>query len=112
MPLFDRDTGVIDPEVAKAWEAYDIAEILRKRADRLRPLLDGRVHLTVGTEDTFHLDGPAHLLEDTATELNINIRFTFVPGKDHGNIYDGNLDEQIAQEMDAIAHPKTKATAP
>jgi hypothetical protein len=110
MPLFDRDTGVVDPEVAKAWEAYDIAEILRKRADHLRPLLDGRVHLTVGTEDTFHFDEPAHLLEDVAKELNINIQFTFVPAKDHGNIYDGNLDEQIAHEMDAIARPKPVTT--
>lgn len=109
MPLFDRDTGVVDPEVAKAWEAYDIAEILRKHADHLRPLLDGRIHLTVGTEDTFHLDEPAHLLEETAKDLNINIQFTFVPGKDHGNVYDGNLDEQIAQEMGAIARPKAKA---
>jgi hypothetical protein len=113
MPLFDRDTGVVNPEVAKAWEAYDIAEILRKRADHLRPLLDGRVHLTVGTEDTFHLDEPAHLLEEVTKELSINIQFTFVPGKDHGNIYDGNLDEQIAREMDAIARPKAPAsTAP
>lgn len=106
MPLFDRDTGVVDPEVAKAWAAYDIAEILRKHADHLRPLLAGRIHLTVGTEDTFHLDGPAHGLEETAKELNINVQFTFVPEKDHGNVYDGNLDEQIAREMEALAHPK------
>jgi hypothetical protein len=112
MPLFDRDTGAINPEVAKAWEAYDIAQVLRQRADRLRPLLDGRVHLTVGTEDTFHLDEPAHLLEDLAKELNLNIHFTFVPGKDHGNIYDGNLDEQIAREMDAIARPKPATPKP
>jgi S-formylglutathione hydrolase FrmB len=109
MPLFDRDTGVVDPAVAKAWAAYDIAEILRKNADRLRPLLNGRIHLTVGTEDTFHLDEPAHLLEETAKELNINIQFTYVPGKDHGNLYADGLDEQIAQEMDAVAHPKAKA---
>ena len=112
MPLFDRDTGVVDPEVAKAWEAYDIADILRKHADHLRPLLDGRIHLTVGTEDTFHLDEPAHALEQTAQELNMNIQFTFVPGKDHGNVYDGGLDEQVAKEMDAIARPKTNTAAP
>ncbi len=111
MPLFDRDTGVIDPDVAKAWESYDIAEVLRKNTDRLRPLLDGRIHLTVGTEDTFHLDESAHLLEETAKELNINIQFTFLEGKDHGNLYDGGLDEQIAQEMEAIARPKAKAAA-
>jgi hypothetical protein len=111
MPLFDRDTGVIDADVAKAWEAYDIAEILRRNADRLRPLLDGRIHLIVGTEDTFHLDEPARLLEETAQELKFNIQFTFLPGKDHGNLYDAGLDEQIAREMEAVARPKTEAAS-
>ncbi len=109
MPLFDRQTGVIDPAVAKAWEAYDIAEILRQKADRLRPLLDGRIHLTVGSEDTFHLNESAQLLEETAKELNIKIQFTYVPGKDHMSVYDGDLDEKIAAEMDAVARPKAKA---
>ena len=111
MPLFDRETGAVDPDVAKAWRAYDIAEILRQNADRLRPLLDGRIHLVVGDQDTFHLNEPAHLLEETAQELKLNLQFTFVPDKDHGNIYDGGLDERIAKEMDAIAHPKAKAAA-
>lgn len=109
MPLFDRDNGVVNPEVAQAWKAYEIAEVLRKNADHLRPLLNGRIHLTVGTADTFHLDEPAHLLEETAQELNLNLQFTFVPGKDHGSVYDGGLDEQIAREMDEIARPKAKA---
>ena len=111
MPLFDRQTGVIDSAVAKAWEAYDIAEILRKNASRLRPLLDGRIHLTVGAEDTFHLDESARMLEETAKELNMNIQFTYVPGKDHMSVYDNNLDEKIAAEMDAVARPKAKAAA-
>jgi S-formylglutathione hydrolase FrmB len=111
MPLFDRDTGVVDPEVAKAWEAYDIAAILRKNADHLRPLLDGRIHLTVGTADTFHLDESVRLLEETAKELNLNIQFTFLQGKDHSNLYDDGLDEQIAREMQAIARPKAKVAA-
>jgi S-formylglutathione hydrolase FrmB len=111
MPLFDRQNGAMDPAVAKAWEAYDIAAILRKNVDRLRPLLDGRIHLTVGMEDTFHLDEPARLLEETAKELNLNLQFTYLPGKDHMSVYDGNLDEQIAREMDAVARPKPKAAA-
>ena len=109
MPLFNRETGAVDPEVAKAWEAFDIAEILRHHADHLRPLLDGRIHLTVGTEDTFHLDEPAHALQETAEELQMNLQFTFVPGKDHGSVYDGGLDEQIAKEMEQIARPKDKS---
>jgi hypothetical protein len=28
MPLFDRDTGAIDPFVQKAWERYDISRLM------------------------------------------------------------------------------------
>jgi len=109
MPLFDRDTGAINAEVADAWVKYDIAEVLRKNADRLRPLLENRIHLIVGTEDTFHLDEPARLLEQTAKELGIKIQFTYLEGKNHMNLYEGGLEEQIGQEMEALVHPKAKA---
>lgn len=109
MPLFDRDTGAIDPEVADAWEKYDIAEALRKNADRLRPLLQDKIHVIVGTEDTFHLDESARLLEETAKELGIRMQFTYVEGKNHMNLYEGGLEQQIGQEMEAVAHPKAKA---
>lgn len=29
-PLFDRTTGVIDREITKAWEAYDIRLVLER----------------------------------------------------------------------------------
>ena len=107
-PLFNRDSGEVDPEVAKYWARYDVAQVLRENADRLRPLLANKIHLTVGTVDTYHLDGPAHLLEQTAKELNIPMQFTFVPGRDHNSVLQGGLIEQIAAEMEAVAHPKAK----
>jgi S-formylglutathione hydrolase FrmB len=110
--LFDRATGVVDPEVAKAWEKYDIAEILRKNADRLRPLLQGKIHLTVGTADTFHLDAPAHLLDETLKELGIKATVTFLPGKSHFDLYKDGLGKQIGMEMEKTAElgSRTKAT--
>jgi acetyl esterase/lipase len=111
MPLFDRDTGGIDLEVADAWTKYDIAQVLRKDADRLRPLLQDKIHVFVGTEDTFHLDESARLFEETAKQLGIRMQFTYVEGKNHMNLYEGGLEQQIGQEMEAVAHPKTKAAA-
>lgn len=113
--LFDRETGVIDPAVAEAWEKYDIAEILRKHASQLRPLLQGKIHLTVGTADTFHLDESAHLLEQTMKELGIRASFTFLEGRTHFDLYKGGLTEKIAGEMERVARsgsaraPKSKA---
>ena len=101
--LFDRQTGVVDPRVEKAWEKYDIAEILRKNAQQLRPLLQNKIHLTVGTADTFHLDAPAHLLEETLKELGIKATFTYLPGKSHFDLYQDGLGKQIGMEMEKTA---------
>jgi hypothetical protein len=104
--LFDRATGEIHPDVADAWEKYDVAEVLRKNAARLRPALQDHIHLYVGTMDTFHLDEPARLLDQTLKELGIRAEFHYVEGRDHFNLYQGNLPEKIAAEMEAAAHPK------
>ena len=104
--LFDRQTGVVDPKVAKAWEKYDIAQILRENAQNLRPLLQDKIHLTVGTADTFHLDAPAHLLEETLKELGIKATFTYLPGKSHFDLYKDGLGKQIAMEMEQTAERK------
>src|SRR5206468_3392117 len=106
MQLFNRDTGEIDRDVANAWEKYDVAEILREHWKTLGPQLNGKIHLTVGTADTFHLDEPAHLLEQTMKQLGGKASFTYVPGRTHMNLYEGGLQERIAKEMYAVARPK------
>src|SRR5215813_10622986 len=104
--LFDRDTGYINPAVADAWEKYDIAEIIRSHAATLRPKLQDHIHLTVAAADTFHLDEPARLLEQTLKELGIRAQFTYIEGRTHFDLYEGGLEIKIAQEMYAVAHPK------
>ena len=106
MPLFDRDTGKIDPEVAAYWEKhYDIANILRTNWKKIGPSLNGKIHLTVGTADTFHLDEPAHLLDQTIRDLGGKATFTYVEGRSHFDLYQGGLAERIANEMYAVARP-------
>jgi hypothetical protein len=110
MQLFDRKTGEIDRAVAREWEKYDVANILRKHWKQLGPELNGKIHLTVGTADTFHLDEPAHALEQTIRELGGKASFTYVPGRTHMDLYEGGLREKIAKEMYAVARPaKAKA---
>lgn len=104
-PLFDRESGKVDPEVARAWEEYDIATIIRNHADRLRPLLQDKIHLTVGTIDTFHLDEPARLLQKTLQDAGIRAEFTYVEGRDHFNLYEGGLMEKITHQMMRVARP-------
>ena len=106
MPLFDRDTGKIDPEVAAYWdEHYDIANLLRTNWKTLGPLLNRKIHMTVGTADTFHLDESARLLEQTIKDLGGKASFVYPEGRNHFDLYKGGLTETIAKEMYAVARP-------
>jgi pimeloyl-ACP methyl ester carboxylesterase len=54
--LFDPRTGVIDKDVAKAWKAYDIAQLVRDDWETFGPIMTDRVRLTVGSVDSFYLE--------------------------------------------------------
>jgi len=106
MPVFDRDTGRVDPEVVKAWEErYDLDAYLRKNWKRLGPKLKGKIHVWVGTADNFHLDDSARLLERTLKELGAGANVTYIEGRDHFDLYRGGLTEKMAKEMYAVARP-------
>lgn len=111
MRLFDRDTGIVDPVVADYWRShYDIAERLRAHWKTLKPGVDGKLHVYVGTADTFHLDGSARRLKETLDALGAKTDFRFVEGRNHFDLYqvgdDRNaLRAQIAQDMYKSARP-------
>jgi hypothetical protein len=110
-PLFDRVTGKVDPEVARYWrDNYDISAIIRRDWASLKPVLDGKIHLIMGTMDTFHLDESAKLLDLELQVLAAEADFYWMEGRTHGNIDrigdDPNgLEKKIAWEMWAIARP-------
>ena len=110
-PLFNRVTGEIDPDVANYWHShYDIVEYLNQNWESIGADLRGKIHLVVGTDDTFYLDGAAHSLESTLTRRNGDPHFTFLPGRSHFNIYVVGDDrwalfDQIAAEMYRVARP-------
>jgi hypothetical protein len=111
LPLFDRTTGVIDPQVAAYWRAhYDIVQRLDDNWKTIGPDLQGKIHLFVGTDDTFYLDGAAHSLQATLDRLGGHAQFTFLPGRSHFNVYDVGTDryallERIAAQMYQVARP-------
>ncbi len=112
MHLFDRDTGNIDPEVADYWERhYDIANLLRTHWKEAGPLLNGKIHFTVGTADTFHLNESARLLEQTIKDLGGKATFTYMEGRSHFDLYKDGLTERIAKEMYAVARPGDASNA-
>ncbi len=62
--IFDKATGTIDHEVAAYWrEHYDLRYLMERDWKTLGPRLTGKLHIKVGTRDTYYLDRAVHLLE-------------------------------------------------
>jgi S-formylglutathione hydrolase FrmB len=109
MSLADFETGRIDPFVQKAWEKYDISRILHNNWKTLGPKLKGKIHIVVGTADTFHLNEAVGLLDGELKKLGSDAKIEYIEGRDHFNLYNGGLRERIAKEMYVVARPGAKA---
>lgn len=114
LPMFDRDTGKVDPQVVAYWrEHYDIVARLQRDWPALKPDLDGKIHVYVGTADTFYLDGAAHRLDTALKALGAKAEVHFVPDRTHFDLYKTGDDPrglllQIAREMYATARPTAR----
>ena len=111
--MFDRQTGAVDPQVVAYWhDHFDLAHIAEATWPERGPLLKGRIHLFVGTADTFYLDGSARLFEARLQALGADPHFTYIPDRTHFDLYKTGDDpyalyDRIAAEMYAVARPNS-----
>jgi hypothetical protein len=64
-PIFDKGTGEIDHAVADYWKQhYDLNAILERDWGTLGPKLEGKLHIYVGSDDTYFLNDAVYLMED------------------------------------------------
>jgi hypothetical protein len=116
--MFNRMTGDVDPTVVAYWrDHYDLAHLVETNWASLAPDLKGRIHLIVGTADTFYLDGAAHKLEAVLNGVGGDPHFTYLPGRSHFDLYFVGKDarglfDQIGAEMYAVARPQAHWKAP
>lgn len=116
-PMFDRTTGKVDPDVVKYWrDHYDIAYRIRTQWPQLQPDLDGKIHVIVGTADTFYLNESAELLKGVLEKVGAHAEVQFLPGKTHMDLYSRGkdrdwLEKQIAWAMYHVARPDAKIPA-
>jgi hypothetical protein len=87
-PLFDKVTGVIDPEVARYWlENYDIRYYLEQNWAEVGPKLVGKIHIICGDMDNYYLNvGCSHLeaFLETTTDPYYGGSFEFGARGGHG----------------------------
>lgn len=99
LPLWDRTTGEVRSDVAHAWKKYDIGLILRTNWKTLEPKLRGKLHVYMGGDDNFYLDGAVRLLEKWTREQKVGAVVEIFPGRDHGTLIDAKLRERMNREM-------------
>jgi S-formylglutathione hydrolase FrmB len=108
-PLWDRKTGLIDPEVAASWRRYDIRLIMEQNWPKLAPQLAGKLHVYMGAEDTFYLEGATRLLGESLKKLGSDAVVEIVPGRDHSTLLNTEMRQRIAREMaEKFNHENTK----
>ncbi len=97
--LWDRQTGRIDPEVARAWQKYDLRLILERNHDVLARKLRGKLHIFMGSEDTFYLEGAVIKLAETLDQLDLDAVVEVIPNADHSSLLTVDLYKRIRLEM-------------
>jgi hypothetical protein len=69
-PIFDKVTGDIDPAVAAYWrDHYDLSHIIARDWPTLGPKLQGKIHIYVGTGDTYYLTDAVYYAQETLEAL-------------------------------------------
>jgi S-formylglutathione hydrolase FrmB len=117
VPMFDRQTGAVNPAVVPYWrDNYDIAWRVARDWKSLKPDLDGKIHLYVGTADTFYLDGPAHRLQAVLDGLGAKSEFRYIDGRTHFDLFKVGddrraLEKDIAWSMWKTARPASTLAA-
>ncbi len=82
-PIFDKTTGAIDHKTAAYWhDHFDLNAILQRDWKTLGPKVQGKIHIYVGSEDTYFLNDAVYLMEDF-------LKQTGTPG--HGVAYKGEV---------------------
>ena len=102
--IWDKRTGVIDPEVAAYWkENYDLSHILKRDWPKIGKQLEGKIYIYVGDMDNFYLNLAVYDLQaflDSTTAPHVPGVFNYGrPEKGHG--WQHATNAAIVREMAA-----------
>lgn len=102
LKMWNRQTGEVDPQIARAWQKYDIRLLLERNWPQLSEKLRGKLHIATGSLDTFYLEGAVVRLAESLRELGSDAEITILPGKDHGGVLSAELLSRGRQQMSEV----------
>jgi hypothetical protein len=69
-PIFDKITGDIDKTTAAYWrDHFDLTHIIQRDWATLGPKLAGKIHIYVGSADTYYLNNAVYYAQDVLEKL-------------------------------------------
>ncbi|BDS08146.1 hypothetical protein NT6N_31860 [Oceaniferula spumae] len=83
IPWYDETTGAISKDLYQTWEPYDISRHLKKNWTKLKPDLQGKIHIMVHEQDLFLLNFSVQQLEKTCKQLGSDASFSYFSGRGH-----------------------------
>lgn len=102
--LFDVETGDLDAEVARAWEAFDLSKRLEHDWGTIGRELAGKLHVWVGEDDEFYLNEAVSRFCEVLHTRDPSATCETVPQRSHWTLvdphYDAGLRRKIADEME------------
>lgn len=119
-PVFDKQTGEIDHGVAGYWrEHYDLEAILQRDWAKIGPELAGKIHIYVGSNDTYFLNDAVYRMEDflkSTTNPPYGGEVTYGPRAEHCWNGDSNLPNYVSRlqlqysifAQDSRPHPEKR----
>ena len=73
--------------------------MLEKNWPTLGPKLAGKLHVVMGEEDTFYLEGATKLLKESLARLGSDAAIEFAPGRTPFHLLTPDLRGRIRREM-------------
>ena len=69
--IFDKESGEINHDVAEYWrDHYDLSHIIQRDWSTLGPKLAGKIHVYVGSADTYFLNDAVYYIQDVLEHLS------------------------------------------
>jgi hypothetical protein len=90
-PIFDKLTGDIDPAVAAYWrDHFDLSYIMERDWSRLAAKLAGKIHIYVGSADTYYLNDAVYFAQDRLEALTPRWRGEIAYGERAEHCWNGD----------------------
>ena len=84
--LVNISSGEINKQAIPLWKRYDLSIISRNNWSDLKENLNGKIRISIGTSDNFHLHHAVKLLDKEMKNLDSNMEFAYYAG-DHFTLF-------------------------